>query len=498
MRTTDVWPWWGKHRWRESQEVQRLSGTDAGFLYGETAAWHMHAGVVVVLDPSTAPAGFGVDALREVIRQRLPQLGLFRYRVSAPPFGIGGSYWVEVPDVDLEAHVRVASLPAPGGMRELARFTAEVLARKLDRRRPLWEMWLVESLEGGLAALVIKVHHAGVDGVRGAQLYDVLFDLTPDAPRDGAVGAVPPSNPIPSRAALLCAVASGIVTAPVRTMRALRAVGGAGIRAVDFGRSPERQHVTLPFQAPRSRFNGPLTPSRAVAFCSMPIDEVRTVRRAHGVTFNDVVLAVCTGALRRSLLAHGVTPQRPLIAQVPVGVHRDTARADAAAMPGNFVSAMGALLPVHLADPLAQLHAVSESTRAAKAMHHVLGEDFLLDIVDAAPSALISASVRAYTGLHLDRLHPPIFNVLVSNVPGPPVPVYSAGAKLVATYPLGPLLAGCAVNITVFSYVDRVDVGIVACPDVVDDVDAIAETFPAALRDLSAARSQDGSRPSPI
>ena len=130
--------------------MQRLSGTDAGFLYGETAAWHMHAGVVVVLDPSTAPAGFGLDALREVIRQRLPQLGLFRYRVSAAPLGIGGSYWVEVPDVDLEAHVQAASLPAPGGMRELAAFTADVFSRKLDRRRPLWEMWLVDSLEGGL------------------------------------------------------------------------------------------------------------------------------------------------------------------------------------------------------------------------------------------------------------------------------------------------------------------------------------------------------------
>ena len=126
------------------------------------------------------------------------------------------------------------------------------------------------------------------------------------------------------------------------------------------------------------------------------------------------------------------------------------------------------------------------------------GENFLLDLVDAAPSALISATVRAYTALHLDRLHPPIFNVLVSNVPGPPFPVYSAGAKLVATYPLGPLLAGCALNITVFSYVDRVDVGLVACPDIVDDVDAIAETIPSALHDLSAAKSQDGSRPSPI
>ena len=467
--------------------MQRLSGTDAGFLYGETEAWHMHAGVVVVLDPTTAPGGFGVEAVRELIRQRLPQLGLFRYRASAPPLGIGGSHWIEVPDVNLAAHIRAASLPPPGGTRELAAFTAEVLSRKLDRGRPLWQMWVVDGLEGGLAALVVKVHHACVDGVRATELYEVLFDLTPDAPleRPGVVAASP--EPLPSCAAMLGASAAGIARAPVRIGRALRALAGAGTRAAGFTRSGERHHVTLPFAAPRSQFNGRLTPSRSVGLCSMPIDEVRAVRKTQDVTFNDVVLAACTGALRRSMLAHGATPLRPLIAQVPVGVHRDVARTNAAAMPGNFVSAMGALLPVQLADPLAQLHAINESTRSAKAMHRVLGEDFLLDVVDAAPPALISATVRAYLALHLDALHPPIFNVLVSNVPGAPFPVYCAGAKLVRTYPLGPLLAGCALNITVFSYVDHLDAGLVACPDIVDDVDAVAAEIPVALHDLAVA-----------
>jgi diacylglycerol O-acyltransferase len=464
--------------------MQRLSGTDAGFLYGETAAWHMHAGVVVMLDPSTASGGFGLDALRDVIRKRLPELGLFRYRVSSGPFGIGGSYWVEVPELDLEAHVKAATLPAPAGMRELATFTADVFSRKLDRRRPLWEMWLVEPVEGDLAALVVKVHHACVDGVRGVQLYDVLFDLAPDAPHERGVGLVHPPESEPSPATLLCATASELLSTPVRVGRAMRAVAGAGIGVAAFTRSPERRYATFPFEARRSRFDGALTPSRSVAFSSLPIDEVRAARVANGVTFNDVVLAACTGALRRSLLAHGVTPRRPLIAQVPVGVHRNVSRAEAAAVPGNFLSAIGAVLPVHLADPQAQLRAVSDSTRAAKALHHALGENFLIDLVDAAPAALISATVNAYAALHLDRLHPPIFNVLVSNVPGPPVPVYSAGAKLVATYPLGPLLVGCGLNITVFSYVDHVNVGLVACPDLVDDVEVIAQALPTALHDL--------------
>ena len=218
----------------------------------------------------------------------------------------------------------------------------------------------------------------------------------------------------------------------------------------------------LPFEAPRS-FNGRLTPSRAVAFSSVPIDEVRAVCKAQNVTFNDVILAACTGALRRSQLAARhthTTVDRP---GPGWGAPRHY-RSRPPAMSGNFISAMASLLPVHLADPLDQLHAINDSTRAAKAMHHVLGENFLLDVVDAAPPALIAATVHAYTALHLEGVHPPIFNVLVSNVPGPPFPVYSAGARLVSTYPLGPLVAGCALNLTLFSYVDRVDVGLVACP----------------------------------
>lgn len=471
--------------------MQRLSGTDAGFLYGETPAWHMHAGAVVVLDPSTTSAGFDVEAVRDLVRNRLPHLGLLRYRATAPPLGIGGSHWVEVPDVDLKEHVRAASLPAPGGMAELAAFSADVLSRQLDRRRPLWQMWLVSGLEHGRFALIIKVHHACVDGVRATQLYEALFDVTADAPLDRAAEPARTLARPATRGELLCGAARGIAGAPLRMGRALRAVAVAGTRIGSFALSGESDHVAVPFTAPRSPFNGALTAARSVAFCSMPIDDVRLVRKAHSAAFNDVVLAACTGAIRRSMIMHGVTPSAPLIAQVPIGVHRDGANPDLSAVPGNFVSAMAAVLPVHLADPLAQLEAIQGSTRSGKAMHNVLGEDFLLDIVGAVPSALISVMVRAYLALHLEQLLAPIFNVLVSNVPGTSFPVYCAGARVVATFPLGPLLAGGGLNITVFSYVDRLYAGLVACPDIVADVDMIADGVPAALQALVAATKRD-------
>jgi WS/DGAT/MGAT family acyltransferase len=465
--------------------MQRLSGVDAGFLYGETEAWHMHAAAVVVLDPATAPNGFSAGRLREVIRRRLPQLGLLRYRVVETPLGIGRPVWVEVPDLDLEAHVPRASLPSPGGMHELAAFTADVLSRKLDRQRPLWEMWVVDGLAHGHVALVMKVHHACMDGVRGMQLYDVLFDLAPDAPLDRPGVRANVAVPAPSRVTLGRAAVSDVARLPARVVRSGGALAGAAARMVRLVRSPERRDVVLPFSSPRSPFNGRLTPARSVAFCSMPIDEIKVVRDAYRVTFNDAVLAACTGAFRSAMLDHGVAPERPLIAQVPVGVHGGESGTDMRSVPGNFVSAMGARLPVHLADPVAQLDAIRSSTIAAKQLHRALGDDFLLDLVAAVPPAVISVAVNTYSAMHLDRLHPPIFNVLVSNVRGSPVTAYAAGAKLVATYPIGPLLAGCGLNITVLSYVDRVDVGLVACPDVVADVWEVADAMPRALAALA-------------
>jgi WS/DGAT/MGAT family acyltransferase len=484
---------------RDRRIVQHLSGVDAGFLYGETAAWHMHAGAVVVLEPGDAIAGFTVERFRELIRRRLPQLGLLRYRVAETPLGIGRPVWVEVPELDLAAHVKPASLPAPGGLDELRVFTAQVLSRKLDHRRPLWEMWVVDSLEQGRVALVIKVHHACMDGVRGMQIYDVLFDLEPDAPLDRSGIRPRAAAPPPSCAGLARAALSDIASIPVRALRSGAALAAAATRLVGLARAPVRRDVVLPFTSPPSPFNGRLTPARSVAFCSLPMDEVKAVRRAYDVTFNDVVLAACSGALRSVLLDRGAAPARPLIAQIPIGVHRGKAGVDMSSVPGNFVSAMGGVLPVQLADPVAQLDAIHASTRAAKAVHHVLGDDFLLDLVGVVPPALISATVGAYSALHLDRFHPPIFNVLVSNVRGSPVPAYSLGARVVATYPLGPLLAGCGLNITVLSYVDQVDVGLVACPDVVADVGGVADALPDALHALvGAANRSNGGSPAPL
>jgi WS/DGAT/MGAT family acyltransferase len=464
--------------------MQRLSRTDAAFVAAETTNWHMHVGVVAILDPSTAPGGYGVEAVRRLVRDRYSRIGLFRRRVVEVPGRLDRPLWVDTPELEIDAHLRHARLPAPGGPRELDDLVGEVFAAKLDRNRPLWEMWHVDGLEGGNVALILKVHHACVDGVRAVQLLDVVFDLEPDAPDERSDLAVPAVEAPPSRATLLRHASLSLVTTPLRLARFTADVVQAAPKLARFAWSHERGDSLLPFEAPRSPFNGVLTPRRAFAYCSVPLEDVRSVRRSFGVTVNDVVLAMCAGAMRRYLVDRGELTDRALVAQVPMAIRRDVDPRDTSAMPGNFLSAIGASLPTHLDDAGARLEAVRASTQAARRLHHALGDDLLSDLVAVPPPALLSALVRAYTMLHLDTRLPPIFNVLVSNVPGPPVPLYSGGARLVGAYLVGPLVVGSGCNISVFSYCDSLGVGITVCPDIVDDPWSLAASMPDALDEL--------------
>jgi WS/DGAT/MGAT family acyltransferase len=227
------------------------------------------------------------------------------------------------------------------------------------------------------------------------------------------------------------------------------------------------------------------------------MDEVQLVRGAFGVSVNDVILATCAGALRRHLLEHGALPGRALVAQVPMALGRDVDRTDPAVIPGNLLSAMGAVMPVHLDGPGDRIRAVHASTVATRAFQHALGDDLLEDLFGLVPPVALSAAVRAYLRLGLDRRLPPIFNAIVSNVPGPPMPLYCNGARLTNAYMLGPLLVGSGLNVTVFSYAGSINAGIVVCPDVVPDPWTIADAMRPALAELADA-ARDGSRLGPF
>jgi WS/DGAT/MGAT family acyltransferase len=414
--------------------------------------------------------------IRAVLNARRGLLGPFRHRLIEAPLGLGRPVWDDSVDIDLGAQVRRIGVPAPGGMHEVAALAGDLFSFPLSRSGPLWEIWVMEGLESGHVGLLVKVHHALMDGIRAARLLEVLFDIEPDAPLTRPGGEDVRSDRAPSRLDLLVASGTFLATTPLRALRLGAELVPALSRLVGVFASEDRQTAALPFRAPHTSLNRPLTPRRSFAFASVALEDMYAVKRTFGVTMNDVALALSAEVLRQYLLERDDLPQHPLIAQIPVGVHRDGEAAG-----GNFVAATGASLCTDVPDPVERLAAIHASMQSAKAMQAALNDDIVLHALAVVPPVVISAGLGLYRGLDLAAMHPPIFNAIISNVPGPPVPLYSRGARLAAIYALGPLLVGCGINITLLSYQDRIDFGIAVCPDVVDEPWELAEGIPRAL-----------------
>jgi diacylglycerol O-acyltransferase / wax synthase len=462
--------------------MERLTGLDAAFLALETPSSHMHVMAAMVLDPSDVPGGFDVHTLRQLIAERLPRVEPFRRRVVEVPFGVHHPVWIEDPDFDLDYHVRRAALRAPGGLHELAELTAEIAGRQLDRRRPLWELWVIEGLEHGYVGVIAKMHHAAIDGVLGVDLMTEIFDLEPTpAPREPE--ELPKGERIPSDAELLLGAITSIARQPLRMYRAARNLTRSAVRVVERVRSGPVS-AGVPLTAPSSPLNGVLTPHRRVALTSVPLADVKEVKRAFGVTVNDVVLAVCAGALRRFLERRASVPDKPLLAAIPASVRT----ADERGVMGNRVSAMFATLATQLDDPVERLFAAREVMGGAKLVHEDIGGNTLHEWAEVSAPVLFSGGMALYERL-LQGRHPPVINLVISNVPGPSFPLYLGGARLVSLFPLGPVMAGTGLNITVLSYLDRVGFGLIGCREIVPHIDDIAAAVPDALAELVKAAS---------
>jgi WS/DGAT/MGAT family acyltransferase len=370
-------------------------------------------------------------------------------------------------------------------MHELAEVVADIAGRPLDRTRPLWELWLIEGLEAGQVAMVTKMHHAAIDGVTGADLMANLLDIAPDA-----APPPPPAEPwqpdaVPSDASLVLGAMRQNLTNPVRMMRVMGRTIGRVVDVVRQQRDPsraDRPSPALPFQAPRVRWSGAITPHRVVAFGKATLDDMKHIKATFGTTVNDVVLAACTMTLRRYLEGHGDLPDQPLVCSVPVSVHGKSAHEGT-----NQVSAMFIRLPVQLADPVEQLRTINAETKEAKEMQSAIGADVLQDFAQFIPPTLFNRAMLLYSNLNLADRHRPVHNLVVSNVPGPPIPLYAAGARVVGVFPFGPLLEGAGLNITVLSNMGHVDFGVIACRELVPDVWGIADGFGEAVAELKVA-----------
>ncbi len=485
--------------------MQQLTGLDANFLYMETGPTVGHVCGVALLDPSTGGGRLTFGALQSVVEQRLHLLPPLRRRLVEVPLGIDRPYWVEDPDFDLDFHVRELALPTPGSREQLAEQVARIAARPLDRGRPLWELYLMSGLEDDRMVMIVKFHHAAIDGVSGAELLTTLLDQTPELPEPSQPPAWQPER-VPSDVAMWARGVAGVALQPLKMLdfqrRVLRtlprstlflgrsavpALTGGFSRMLSGGRSRDGQLLSGPsLVAPKTSFNRPITSHRRWAYGTASLSTVKDVKNTFGVTVNDVVMAACAGALRRWLVAHDELPPRPLLAMVPLSVRTPEQQGQF----GNRVSAMVAALPTHLDDPVARLRAVHEAMRAAKEQHHAIGAETLQDVTQFAMPALATRAARVAAQLRLaDYLSPP-YNVVISNVPGPRTPLYLAGARLLGYYPVSVVTNGLGLNITVQSYLDNLDIGLVSCRELVPDLwdllgyltDALDELAEAAAR----------------
>jgi len=472
--------------------MQRLTGLDATFLYVETPTTHMHVASTAIFDPSTAPGGYSFDALRQLVSDRLPLLPPFRRRLVEVPFSLHHPIWIEDPDFDLDYHLRRAALPSPGGPAELAAFAADVAGRPLDRRRPLWEMYVVEGLEHGMIACVTKVHHAAIDGVSGAELTVNLLDLQPEP------APVPPQEEewkpdrVPTDLEMVGYAVSSLARQPLAAAKAVRRTVGMGLNLRRRNRQPGVNPPPAPFSAPRTLLNRSVTAHRTLAFTEVHLDQVKAIKDALGGTVNDVVMAICSGGLRRYLAEHDDLPtDKSLIAMVPVSVRTE----DQKGAMGNQVSSMFVSLATDIDDPKERYGIIREATTAAKDQEKAISASVLTDWTEFAAPAVAARAARLVSSMRVLERMAPIFNVTISNVPGPPFPLYSAGAQMKAMYPMGPISDGVALNITVMSYMGTMYFGLMACPEVVPDIWDLASAMNEALEELTKAAAPKPAKP---
>jgi WS/DGAT/MGAT family acyltransferase len=458
-------------------DSDRLTGLDSSFLHLERGGAHMHVAACAVFE-GTAPSH---DELIDAIKSRLHLVPRYRQRLAPVPLGQGRPVWVDDPHFNPSYHVRHTALPSPGGEDQLRRLTGRVFSQALDRSKPLWELWLVEGLADERFALLSKTHHALVDGISGVDIITVLFDTSPDP-----MPVAPPDHewvpkPVPSGAQLLADALLERATVPGEIVRGIRAVlrgprtvvrrlGDAlvGVGAMAWaGLQP----------APPSIFNVPIGPHRRFEWVRGDLGQFKAIKNELGGTVNDVVLAAVTGALGGYMRAHGEsTDGVELRAMVPMSIRADVERGAL----GNRVTAMWAPLPVGITDPVKRLNTISAEMREVKESGQAVGAEVLTRLSGFAPPTIVSQAARLTARQRL-------FNLVVTNVPGPQLPLYLLGRRLEAIFPMVPLTSNTVLGIAIMSYDGQLNFGLTADYDQLADVKTLADELRSSIEEIAAA-----------
>ncbi|WP_440099353.1 WS/DGAT/MGAT family O-acyltransferase [Streptosporangium sp. H16] len=473
--------------------MRQLSAVDTQFLNFETSTNVANIGGLAILS-----GGLSRGDLVSLLAHRLHLAAPFRMRLAFVPLGLDHPYWTEDSRLDLDYHVREIALPRPGSDKQLGEQVARLHARRLDRRRPLWEMYLIHGLSGDRTALYMKVHHSAVDGVTGADVLASLLDTSPEPAEVRLAPAAEPEEEIDTGEMVVRGLAKAVVN-PANTIRFLinavphldeipliSQVPGAGLvsrltrdLATYLSGSGAAEVPAMPrMTVPRTPFSGRISAHRRFAYTTLPLEDVKLVKNAFGVTVNDVVMSLCAGALRQWLLKHDALPEQPLVAGVPFSL-----RVPGDQSAGNQVSIMITTLATQIADPVERLMAVRDAMRLIKDRSSLAPARWLQQLSDMMPSALTGLASRAAFNLFAGSAGP--INVVISNVPGPQLPLYVSGARLLSYHPVSVVTdASGGINITVFSYDGSLDVGVIACREMVPDVWTVTDYLRDALLEL--------------
>ncbi len=490
--------------------MRQLTSLDAQFLAIENNRQTGHVGGLTVLDPSTVPGGatLDFDRINSLLVERLPLLPPMRWKLAEVPLGLDYPYWVDDPCFDLEYHLRELALPAPGNDSQMGEQIARIMSRPLDRSRPLWEMYLISGLESGKVALLSKIHHALSDGLSGAEIMGILLDF------DQNGRETPPPTPSdarqPGTLEMLGRAALSLPRYPMRVISSAPAVlrnlpdtqyrplpavkqldhlvGFVGDAIGGLLGRPHPRVVRTELKAPMTSFNGRLSPHRRFAFGDLPLDRVKALKNTYGCTVNDVVVAICAGAVRRWLTEHDELPGDPLVAQIPVSVRTSSQMGTY----GNRILLLGVPLFTNQPDPVRRLEQTMHALKDLKSRHKALPATLLQDANNFVPPSLFSRAAGSILSLAAAGAVRPVWNLVISNVPGPQFPLYCAGARVVAQYPVSVITDAMGMNLTVMSYNGTLCFGVIADRDQVKDVWCLIAWLEEALVELEQAAGSSG------
>ncbi len=469
----------------EQTNISQLSAQDAQFLYIQSATNLTHVMAVYIYDPSTAPGGkVRFKDIIDHMRKRLDVSPMFKRKLYRLPLDIDHPYWVEDEHFDLEAHISHSRLPEPGDWRQFCIHVARHHSKPLDMTRPLWDMYVVEGLDNipgyakGSYAIMTRIHHSTIDGVSGAHFFAAISDKdvkgTPAIPLPEGQSA---GNKLPTASEILSRALNSTVTSPVKLTQALLKFTPALLSTAQKSLSGSEEKTDT--GVPQTRFNGPVTPHKMFDAITFDLGELKKMRlKVADATINDVVLAICSGALRHYLLKHKELPKESLVAVAPVNAR---SRAGDETNPGNNISAMTINIWSNIADPVKRLDAIKETTRETKAAKSGLSARIMTDLTKHIPGVTMAGVARILTD---ERFAPKMSNLMVSNVPGPQIQLYMNGAKLTHQYGLAPLAHGMGLFIATPSYNGTISFSIISDRKMMPDIEFFRECLQRAFNEL--------------